>query len=62
VTEALVERARTLAWSHGLRGYDAVQLASALTFQESLGADITFGSFDAQLAAAARHEGMAVWP
>lgn len=31
ITEALVERADTLAWEHGLRGYDAVQLVSALT-------------------------------
>ena len=34
VTEALVERAERLAWDHGLRGYDAVQLASALTGQD----------------------------
>jgi prevent-host-death family protein len=26
VTEALVSRAEALAWDHGLRGYDAVQL------------------------------------
>jgi hypothetical protein len=31
VTEALVERADALAWEHGLCGYDAVQLASALS-------------------------------
>jgi uncharacterized protein len=37
VTEALVERAEGLAWEHGLRGYDAVQLASALSWQESGG-------------------------
>jgi predicted nucleic acid-binding protein len=30
VTEALVARADALAWDHGLRGYHAVQLASAL--------------------------------
>ncbi|MHB8533758.1 MAG: type II toxin-antitoxin system VapC family toxin, partial [Solirubrobacteraceae bacterium] len=29
--EALVARAETLAWDHGLRGYNCVQLASALT-------------------------------
>lgn len=36
VSEALVSRAETLAWDYGLRGYDAVQLASALTWQESI--------------------------
>ena len=30
VTEAVAERAERLAWEHGLRGYDAVQLASAV--------------------------------
>jgi predicted nucleic acid-binding protein len=49
VTEALVERAETLAWDHGLRGYDAVQLASALTWQESVGTEIVLASFDQQL-------------
>src|SRR5438105_3913134 len=29
VSEALVARAETLAWEYSLRGYDAVQLASA---------------------------------
>jgi hypothetical protein len=33
-------RAETLAWDYGLRGYDAVQLASAVLFQESLGAPV----------------------
>jgi predicted nucleic acid-binding protein len=62
VTEALVDRARTLAWSHPLRGYDAVQLASALTFRESVGTDVLVGTFDAQLSAAALQEGMTAWP
>lgn len=62
VTEALVDRARTLAWSHTLRGYDAVQLASALTFRESVGSDVLVGTFDVQLSAAALQEGMTVWP
>ena len=62
VTEALVARADTLAWDHALRGYDAVQLASALTWQESLGTDIVVATFDTQLWKAARHAGLNVWP
>jgi predicted nucleic acid-binding protein len=49
VTEALVARTEALAWDAGLRGYDAVQLASALTWQESVGAEITLATFDRSL-------------
>ena len=62
VTEALVARAETLAWDHALRGYDAVQLASALTWQESVGTDIVIATFDTQLWKAARQAGMKAWP
>jgi predicted nucleic acid-binding protein len=62
VTEALVDRARTLAWNHPLRGYDAVQLASALMWQESVGIEIVVGTFDRQLWTAAQQAGMKVWP
>ena len=55
VTEALVSRAEALAWDFALRGYDAVQLASALTWQELVGAEITLSRgekiFDARIAA-----------
>lgn len=62
VTEALVERADTLAWEHGLRGYDAVQLASALTWQESVGEEIVLATFDQQLWEAAKRTGLKPWP
>ena len=62
VTEALVERAEALAWDHGLRGYDGVQLASALTWQESVGAEITLATFDQQLWEAAPKAGVKAWP
>jgi uncharacterized protein len=62
VTEALVDRARTLAWNHALRGYDAVQLASALMWQESVGMEVVVGTFDWQLWTAAQQAGMRVWP
>jgi predicted nucleic acid-binding protein len=61
-TEALVERAETLAWDHGLRGYDAVQLASALTWQQSVGAEILLATFDQQLWKAAPKAGLKAWP
>ena len=62
VTEALVARADTLAWDHALRGYDAVQLASAIAWQESVGADVVVATFDRQLWKAARREGLNAWP
>lgn len=62
VTEALVERAVGLAWEHGLRGYDAVQLASALTWRESVGEQIVLATFDQQLWEAARRAGLTPWP
>lgn len=62
VTEALVERAGTLAWDHRLRGYDAVQLASALIWQESVGAEVVLATFDQQLWEAAPKAGLKAWP
>jgi len=61
-TEGLVTLADALAWEHGLRGYDAVHLASALTWQESLGEGVTLATFDKELWEAAPKTGLAVWP
>lgn len=65
VTDALMERADALAWDHGLRGYDAVQLASALACKEmmvGLGVDLVLASFDHQLHVAAGRVGLQTWP
>ena len=62
VTEALIARAEALAWDFALRGYDAVQLASTLTWQESVGADVTLATFDRQLWDAGKQAGVHVWP
>lgn len=65
VTDALVERADTLAWEYGLRGYDAIQLAAALTFRDlidPLGYGVLFAAFDDRLCEAAARAGMQVWP
>lgn len=62
VTEAVVERAERLAWEQGLRGYDTVQLASALTWQESIGHEIILATFDQQLWEAAGRAGLKAWP
>jgi hypothetical protein len=45
-----------------LRGYDAIHLASALMWRESLGVDTLMATFDKQLWEAALSEGFTVWP
>lgn len=62
VTETLVARAEALAWAHGLRGYDAVQLASALTWQDALGREIVLATFNRHLWEAAPQAGLRAWP
>jgi uncharacterized protein len=61
-TEALVARAETLAWERALRGYDAIQLASALAWRESIGEDVLLATFDRQLWEAAPAVNLQAWP
>jgi predicted nucleic acid-binding protein len=62
VTETLAARADALACSHNLRGYDAIHLAAALTWQELLELPVTVVTYDRELAAAAQASGMTVLP
>lgn len=62
VTQSLLDRAADLAWQLGLRGYDAVQLAAAVSWQEVLETPITLATFDRQLWQAARQVGLSVFP
>jgi uncharacterized protein len=62
LTEVLISRAATLAWEHGLRGYDAVHLAAALFWQDMLGDPVTLASYDRQLWEAAKVTGLIAWP
>lgn len=59
LTDPLVRLAGALAERHALRGYDAVQLASALDVRTA-GADLEFLSFDARLNRAGRRERLRV--
>jgi predicted nucleic acid-binding protein len=63
ITVALVQRAMTLAETHALRAYDAVQLAAALQVHKrcrTLGQSLIIGSADADLNTAAVAEGLLV--
>jgi predicted nucleic acid-binding protein len=62
VAERVLVRAQELLWANGLRAYDALQLASALVWQERLAADVTIATFDRRLAAAAGTAGVRAWP
>jgi uncharacterized protein len=62
VTERLVAHADNLAWSHGLRGYDAVHLAAAMAWQDAFGMQITLATFDLLLWKAANRAGILVYP
>lgn len=62
VTESVVIRADQAAWEHGLRGFDAVHLASALLWQEQLNQGVCFATFDRQLWQAARNSSLVAFP
>jgi len=56
----VLETASTLVELHPLRAYDAIQLASALTYARRTRRALTFVSADAELNSAARSEGLRV--
>ena len=60
--EPLAARAATLAWEHGLRGYDAVHLAMALVWRETLGETVTVATYDRELWRGAQASGLSSWP
>ena len=62
VDETTVARADLLAWTHELRGYDAVHLACALSWAEAVGEDVLLATYDRELWEAAAAEGLLPWP
>jgi uncharacterized protein len=62
VSDFLIERAGDLAWSHGLRGYDAVQLAASEFWRESLDTPVSLATFDLKLWNAAAAVGLIPYP
>ena len=62
LTSAVVRTAGDLAEVYGLRGFDAIHLASALWLKEKTGSPLFFAVFDQRLRAAAERAGLAVVP
>ena len=60
VDESIVRAAGDAADRHGLRGFDAVHLASAAQLRNSTSETVVFSSADSQLMRAARAEGLAL--
>ena len=62
ISKQIVDRAAALAWEFTLCGYDAVHLASAILWQETLETQITLATFDRELWSAGSLAGLIVWP
>lgn len=58
LTDSLAKLSGNLAEKHGLRGSDALHLASALELQKALPHPVHFSSSDARLREAAKNEGL----
>jgi len=62
ISAGTIDRASTLAWDYSLRGYDAMHLACALLWKETLETQIAMATFDRDLWLASKKAGLAVWP
>lgn len=62
MTEQLAAQAASFAWTYGLRGYDAVHLASAVFWQTQSPFAILLATYDRELWEAARRVGLTCWP
>jgi len=58
VSREVVRMAGDLAEKHGLRGFDAIHLASAMTLREKLASPVTFSCYDSQLQNASKLENL----
>ncbi|GBC96221.1 Ribonuclease VapC49 [bacterium HR16] len=61
-TEAIIAQAARLAWQKGLRGYDAVHLACAMTWRDALQRPVTMVTYDRELWQGAQEEGLDLFP
>ncbi len=62
MTEAIIAQAASLAWQKGLRGYDAVHLACAVTWRDVLQSPVMMVTYDRELWQSAQEEGLDLFP
>lgn len=60
--QTLAKHAGQLAWQDGLRGYDAMHLATAVWWQTNLEQDLVVATYDRELWRAAKQHGLSVFP
>ncbi len=58
----IAQHAGQLAVQDGLRGYDAIHLATALWWQANLGQELVVATYDRELWRAAKAHGLSVFP
>jgi predicted nucleic acid-binding protein len=49
INQPRLNQASTFAWTYGVRGYNAIHLAAAYTWQNLLGETVTFATYDQRL-------------
>lgn len=62
VDAGVIQLAHDLAITHSLRGYDAAQLAGAVTLSQAVTDPIVVATFDDELWPAVQAEGLTAWP
>lgn len=62
VSGAILTTGEHAVFTHPLKGYDAIHLASAIIWREALRTEITLACFDSQLRRAAKAEKFRLWP
>ena len=62
ITDTTITQADRLAWRYGLRGYDAVHLACALIWRETLARPVHLATYDRELWQAGKLEGLLMLP
>ncbi|HOU12313.1 MAG TPA: type II toxin-antitoxin system VapC family toxin [Anaerolineae bacterium] len=62
INETIISQAGSLAFTYGLRGYDAVHLATALNWQATLDIPVLLATYDQKLWEVAKQMQIAVWP
>lgn len=60
--QTIAKHAGQLAWQDGLRGYDAMHLATALWWHANLEQDLVVATYDRELWRAAKQHGLSVFP
>lgn len=62
VLDVVASQADNYAWDYGLRGYDAIHLASVLTWQEAIKSKVVLATYDHELWSVAQRVGLTVFP